>query len=265
MTTSQETCLILFDYLRSGYAVKMKAVLAELHHIQKSMNCACWSRMQSLFLWGEPEMTKTTSLSLALIVATTSNAFAHHPLGGAAPETMLHGFLSGVGHPLIGFDHLAFVVAIGVLAAFQTRRLVMPLGFVMGTMIGSLLTLAAVTLPLTELMITLSVLFAGLVVMRGRDVAVLPATILGSLAGLFHGSAYGAAVIGAETTPILAYLAGFGLIQFGIMLVAGFAIRQIWNVASMAELQPRLAGALLAGVGVTYLVEHAERFLFPAM
>jgi len=96
-------------------------------------------------------------------------------------------------------------------------------------------------------------------------VAVLPATILGSLAGLFHGAAYGAAVIGAETTPILAYLAGFGLIQFGIMLVAGFAMRQIWNVASMAELQPRLAGALLAGVGVTYLVEHAERFLFPAM
>ena len=58
--------------------------------------------MQRLFLWGEPEMTKLTSLSLALIVAMTSNAFAHHPLGGAAPETMLHGFLSGVGHPIIG-------------------------------------------------------------------------------------------------------------------------------------------------------------------
>ena len=26
---------MLFNYLRSGYAVKMKAVLAELHHIQK--------------------------------------------------------------------------------------------------------------------------------------------------------------------------------------------------------------------------------------
>ena len=27
---------MLFDYLRSGYAVKMKAGLAELHNIQKS-------------------------------------------------------------------------------------------------------------------------------------------------------------------------------------------------------------------------------------
>jgi hypothetical protein len=29
MTTSQETCLMLFDYLRSGYAVKMKAVFGQ--------------------------------------------------------------------------------------------------------------------------------------------------------------------------------------------------------------------------------------------
>ena len=178
---------------------------------------------------------------------------------------MLHGFLSGVGHPIIGFDHLAFVLAIGVLAAFQVHRLVLPFGFVVGTVIGSLLTLAAVTLPLTELTITLSVLFAGLIVMRGRDVAVLPATILGTLAGLFHGAAYGAAVIGAETTPIIAYLAGFGLTQLAIMLVAGFAMQQIWKAASMAELPPRLAGALLAGVGVTFLVEHVEQFLFSAM
>ena len=27
---------MLFDYLRSGYAVKMKAVLAELHNIHRS-------------------------------------------------------------------------------------------------------------------------------------------------------------------------------------------------------------------------------------
>ena len=210
-------------------------------------------------------MTKLTSLSLALVVATTGNAFAHHPLGGAAPETMLHGFLSGVGHPIIGFDHLAFVLAIGVLATFHKHRLALPFGFVIGTVIGSLLTLAAVTLPLTELTITLSVLFAGLIVMRGRDVSVFPATIIGALAGLFHGAAYGEAVIGAETTPIIAYLAGFGLTQLAIMLAAGFVMRQIWKAASMAELKPRLAGALLAGVGVTDLVEHAEQFLFYAM
>jgi urease accessory protein len=210
-------------------------------------------------------MTKSITLSLALIVATTSNAFAHHPLGGEVPETMLHGLLSGLGHPLIGFDHLAFVLAIGVLAAFQARRWMMPLGFILGTVAGSLLTLAAVTLPLTEVMITLSVLVAGVIVMRGREVTVMPAAALAAFAGLFHGTAYGAAIIGAEPTPVMSYLAGFGMIQFGLMMVAGFAVRTIWKAASMMDLQPRLAGAVIAGVGLTYIVKLGEQFLFPAM
>ena len=32
---------------------------------------------------------------------------------------MLHGLLSGIGHPIIGFDHLAFVIAVGLIAAFN--------------------------------------------------------------------------------------------------------------------------------------------------
>lgn len=210
-------------------------------------------------------MSKIIILSLSFLLASAGSAFAHHPLGGAVPETMLHGFLSGLGHPVIGFDHLAFVLAIGVLAAFQPHRLVMPLGFVIGTVIGTFLTLAAVTLPYAELVITLSVLSAGIAVMRGKAVAALPVAVLVSLAGLFHGWAYGAAIVGAETTPLIAYLFGFGSIQMAIMLGAGLLMRQFWKATSTAELQPRLAGALLAGVGLTYLVEHVEGFLFAGM
>ena len=38
-------------------------------------------------------------------------AIAHHPMGGNTPSTLWEGLLSGVGHPIIGFDHLAFIVA----------------------------------------------------------------------------------------------------------------------------------------------------------
>ena len=210
-------------------------------------------------------MTKTIILPLSFLFASAGSAFAHHPLGGAVPETILHGFLSGLGHPVIGFDHLAFVLAIGVLAACQPHRLVMPLGFVIGTVIGTFLTLAAVTLPYAELVITLSVLSAGIAVMRGKAVAALPVAVLVSLAGLFHGWAYGAAIVGAETTPLITYLFGFGSVQMAIMLGAGLLMRQFWKATSTAELQPRLAGALLAGVGLTYLVEHVEGFLFAGM
>jgi urease accessory protein len=216
-------------------------------------------------LMGETDMTKMITLSLSFLLAYASNAFAHHPLGGAVPETMLHGLLSGLGHPVIGFDHFAFVLAIGILAAFQPRRLIMPFGFVIGTVIGAFLTLAVVELPYPELVITLSVIFAGIAVMRGKTMAAMPVVVMISIAGLFHGWAYGAAIVGAEATPLIAYLFGFSSIQLALMMAVGFVIRRIWRAASLAELQPRLSGALLAGVGLTYLVEHVEGFLFASM
>jgi len=210
-------------------------------------------------------MHRIFTLAAMMLAASLSTAMAHHPLGGGVPDSAVNGFLSGIGHPIIGFDHLAFVVAVGVLAALQRYRLAMPLGFIAGTILGTMLSVALVSLPFAEVIITLSVIVAGGVAMRGQTAAVLPATAVCAVAGVFHGWAYGAAVIGAETTPIIAYLAGFSLIQLAIVVATGLALRSLWNVSSAAALQPRLAGALIAGVGLSYLVEHAESFVFPAM
>ncbi|MGB0689902.1 MAG: HupE/UreJ family protein, partial [Candidatus Puniceispirillum sp.] len=187
------------------------------------------------------------------------------PLGGEVPQTLLHGFLSGVGHPVIGFDHFAFVVAIGLIAAFHKQRTMMPAGFVLGTMVGTLLTISSIVLPLAELVITASVIIAGVIAMRGKLTSVMPMTVGAAIMGLFHGCAYGAAVVGAEATPIIAYLAGFGLVQMAIALSVGYVAVNIWKATSSESLQPRLAGALMAGVGVTYMVEIVEGLVFPAM
>ena len=149
-------------------------------------------------------MTRIFIIAATMLFATLSSAFAHHPLGGEVPTTAMHGLLSGIGHPIIGFDHLAFVTAVGLIAAFQSNRLVMPLGFVAGTVAGTMLTLAAVTLPFAEIVITGSVVGAGAVALRGKGAGLLPSTLLAAVAGLFHGWAYGAAVVGAEATPLLA-------------------------------------------------------------
>ena len=79
-------------------------------------------------------------LTSTMLLASISSAFAHHPLGGVVPDSAINGFLSGVGHPVIGFDHLAFVIAIGVLAALQSHRLLMPAGFIGGTILGTVLS-----------------------------------------------------------------------------------------------------------------------------
>jgi urease accessory protein len=200
-----------------------------------------------------------------MVLMSAGAAFAHHPLGGMTPQTAMHGFLSGVGHPVIGFDHLAFIIGVGLIAAFHRNKLAMPAAFVAGTVGGTMLTLAAVSLPLAEIVITGSVVAAGVVAMRGKIIDLRVAAILAAAAGLFHGWAYGAAVIGAETTPVIAYLVGFGMIQ---MLIAGgvaLATARVWKIIDVAALQPRLAGAVVAGVGLAFLVENVEGMIFSAL
>ena len=209
-------------------------------------------------------MTRILLSATAMILMSAGAAFAHHPLGGMTPQTALHGILSGIGHPVIGIDHLAFIIGVGLIAAFHRSRLAMPAAFVGGTVAGTMLTLAAVTLPLAEIVITGSVVVAGVIAMRGKVTDLRVAALLAVAAGLFHGWAYGAAVVGAETTPIIAYLVGFGVIQ---MLIAGgvaFATERFWKVIDAAALQPRLAGAVVAGVGLAFLIENLEGMILPA-
>ena len=209
-------------------------------------------------------MTRILLSATAMILMSAGAAFAHHPLGGMTPQSALHGILSGIGHPVIGIDHLAFIIGVGLIAAFHRSRLAMPAAFVGGTVAGTMLTLAAVTLPLAEIVITGSVVVAGVIAMRGKVTDLRVAALLAVAAGLFHGWAYGAAVGGAETTPIIAYLVGFGMIQ---MLIAGgvaFATERFWKVIDAAALQPRLAGAVVAGVGLAFLIENLEGMILPA-
>jgi urease accessory protein len=60
-------------------------------------------------------------------------------------------------------------------------------------------------------------------------------------------------------------LAGFGVTQLLIAVGVGILAREIWKVRSVNALQPRLAGALVAGVGLAYLIENVEGMIFPGM
>src|SRR5260370_4808082 len=66
-----------------------------------------------------------TALVAVLFLITTS-AFAHHVMGGEIPSTFIEGLLSGIGHPIIGPDHLAFLLAIGVAAGIGGFQLASP-------------------------------------------------------------------------------------------------------------------------------------------
>ncbi|MGP9791609.1 HupE/UreJ family protein [Roseinatronobacter sp. NSM] len=202
-------------------------------------------------------MTRFLILPAALLAGP---ALAHHPLGGEAPQTVFHGLVSGLAHPVIGLDHLAFVVLMGLAAALAGRSLVGPFAFIAATLAGTAVHLGGVALPLAELVITASVVALGAALVMGRQVAGRVALAAFAFAGIFHGWAYGEAVVGSTPMPIFAYLLGFGVIQFaiaaGVALVAGRMLQQ-----GQGTFQARLAAAVCMGVGLAFLFETAEHMI----
>lgn len=189
-------------------------------------------------------------------------AHAHHAMGGALPTNAFESAISGLAHPVIGIDHLAFVVLVGLLAARSGRTLATSASFAAATVVGCLLLLAGVTLPFTEVVIGGSVVTLGALLLR----AYLPKGELLGIAvpvvGLFHGWAYGEAILGAETGVIPAYLAGFGVIQFAIAAgVATLAIA-LRDGVGLAATRERITAAACMGIGCAVMIETVEAMAF---
>lgn len=200
-------------------------------------------------------------LAIASLLLLPLPSLAHHPLGGRVPATWAEGFLSGLGHPVIGLDHLTFVVAVGLLAAVSSWGVAMPIVFVLTAMVGTGLHLAEVTLPAAELVIAGSVLGIGvLLALRHRPSGAVLTGLVG-LAGLFHGFAYGEAIFGAETMPLVAYLAGFTTVQMGIAIAAFLLGRQLQQGATALFMQR--AGLVICGIGAAFLATTVVNLLLP--
>ena len=96
------------------------------------------------------------------LVVLAGPALAHHPMGGTTPATFIHGLLSGIGHPVIGFDHFAFVIAVGLVAAMYRAAYALPVAFLAGMVGGVIVHLGALNLPIVEVTIALSVVVLGI-------------------------------------------------------------------------------------------------------
>ncbi|MCU0565651.1 MAG: HupE/UreJ family protein [Oculatellaceae cyanobacterium Prado106] len=205
-----------------------------------------------------------SSLGLAL------PAFAHHAMGGNLPTTIAQGFFSGLAHPIIGIDHFAFVIGLGLLAAFTRQGFWVPVTALLGMLVGTGLHLLQWNLPLPEVMIATSVLLLGvLLACQPRlhwDAPQWGLIIsLATIAGLFHGYAYGEAIVGAGMVPLLAYLVGFTSVQLAIALTA-LVIGQslLKRIVDQPPLPIRFAGFILCGIGATILSNVITGMLFNA-
>lgn len=205
-------------------------------------------------------------LGLAAALAATP-ALAHHPLAGAPMETFAHGVASGIGHPLLGFDHLFFVLAIGVAALFTGRALTAPLAFV-GAMLAGVL-IGGGEAAFVEPMIAVSLLVIGFLVARGRALTAPVAMATFAGLGIFHGMAFSSAMVGVETAAagsvMIGYLLGLAAIQWAIAAGFGMVVSKVWNAKTADAMAARMSGAVVAGVGAFLTLEVVEGAAFAAL
>jgi urease accessory protein len=195
-------------------------------------------------------IARSVALASLFIVASAGIAFAHHPMGGDVPRTFAHGLLSGLGHPVIGIDHLAAIVGIGLLAGIARRGIVPVIAFSAAVIGGVVVHVGGIGLPGGEFLVGLTTILIGALVIVRRDMSPALAAALFAVTGFVHGHALGEAVVGAEQSPIAAYLLGLFVVQTAIGLAARAAALRF---AERAKAGLSIAGAavvLIGGVAV---------------
>lgn len=179
--------------------------------------------------------------SLCLAVLAERPAQAHHILDitGLQP-TGLNGLLSGLLHPVIGPDHLLFLLALALLGL--QKRSCWALALLVVGLAGSLLGLVLPGLPLADVMVAATpAVVAGVLLGWLPSGFVLPAMAI-------HGYVLSDAVLGWTTMPMVSYLAGVLISQALLLLLALQVLRPLAARVSLAS--RRWYALMLVGASV---------------
>jgi urease accessory protein len=190
-----------------------------------------------------PALPMLVGVVMSLVQPTIAEA---HILGGEAL-----GFVSGIEHPVSGWDHIIAMVSVGLWGAQLGRPAIwlLPLTFPLVMAVGGFLGIIGVPLPGTEIGIALSgVLLGAVVLLEWRPPLYWAAALVGVF-GLYHGHAHGAELPPGEGA--LLYSLGF-VIATGALHLTGIGIglihRWLWGRRLL-----RLAGGCVCATGLSYL------------
>lgn len=201
---------------------------------------------------------KTMRAALKLIAAVSASvptaALAHHVNDGRAAMNFAEGLWSGLAHPVVGLDHLVFILAAGLAAGALGLGLRMPALFIVASMAGLGVHLMRINVPLAEAAVAGSILVLGLAIGSRSGFGTKIWMALFIVAGLFHGYAYGESIVGASYPPLAGYLVGLGVVQGLLISLTHLAGRKLAEGAGPAVPEMRHLGALLAVIGIVFFV-----------
>jgi urease accessory protein len=156
--------------------------------------------------------------------------------------------LAGFSHPLLGWDHLLAMLAVGLWAAQQRGRFVwrLPVVFPAMMIVGASVAGAGVVLPELETGIASSLLVLGLLLAFAVHLPFVFSVVLVGLFALFHGFAHGAEM--PQTVSAVTYGLGF-ILATTVLQVLGVRLGLLARGALTATLL-RMGGGAIAVAGV---------------
>ncbi len=193
-------------------------------------------------LWRAPSGLALVLALPLLVLLGEVPASAHHLMGLLQLKPgPLAGIISGLGHPVLGPDHLLFLLSLGLVGLQQPRRWL--LGLLATGLAASGLGLWLPGLPGAEALVALSLVAVGLVLTNR-----LPRWILLPAYAL-HGYVLSASVLGWEATPVAFYLLGL-LISQALVLTAAVTLVRRW-ASQLSPSDLKLASGVLIGIGAS--------------
>ena len=199
-----------------------------------------------------PRLPLRPLASLALLAAfalAAPLAQAHEGAGLAG------GFTSGFAHPLLGWDHVIAMLAVGLWGAFlgAPALWLLPVVFPLVMAAGGALGVLGVPLPAVEIGIAVSAIALGGVVAGALRPPLWVAALLVALFAIFHGHAHGTEL--PQAASPLAYSLGF-VVATGLLHLTGIALGLLtrWPAGRIAV---RGMGAGIALLGVLFLTRAA--------
>ena len=184
------------------------------------------------------------ALILMLLVSAT-------PLSAHVQEGQAQGFLTGLRHPISGWDHVLAMISVGLWGAQLGAPAIwlLPVTFPMMMAVGGFLALIGIPVAGVELGVALSALLLGLMVaLEAKPKLAVAAVLVGAFA-IFHGHAHGAELPAGQSG--LAYSIGFVVATgclHGVGILIGVA--HTWATGRAAL---RLAGATVAIAGAAFV------------
>lgn len=189
------------------------------------------------------------SVLIALLVVCCATPALAHP-GHSVPG---NGLVSGLMHPLLGWDHLLAMFAVGLLSSQLGGRALwaVPGSFVLCMIVGGVAGMFRWELPAIETGIAASVALLGLGVALDRRIPLAVPLALVGVFGFVHGQAHGLEMPRIDS-PVL-YAIGFVLATIALhasgVLIGCRARRSLSGTRGL-----RLSGAAVALAGCWLLL-----------